>query len=453
MKLSITKKNSNLHIRDFRKVSMSKELHSKNLPTILVLGLLFFLFGTGAIFAQRIIVENATLKVGGKPIFLCGGNTPWNNWNDFGGNYNSAWWDAEFARIKAAGGNCTRVWVTCSGEVGINIDANGMVSGATAQHWANLDDYFALAQKNKIYVLATLISFDHTKNTYTTYQRWRNMYTSQSNVNSFVTNYVTPFVNRYKTNPYLFAVEPCNEIEWVNQDAANAQLPWTTLQYFVARVVAAVHAAGNKTVLTTVGCNMKWQTDLYAGAEGNQFSDTRLRAQYNDANTYLDVYSPHFYDWVTDWFGNPLNTTACSAYGLADKPVIIGEMPAVGVGGIGITPAFENCLRNGVQGILPWTTNGVDNNGSLSTGLGAALTSFKNNHTALVYPDTGTVLLGDANADKVVNINDALLIARYAAGLPATLYTDAADVNKDGLVSITDALLVARYVAGLITGF
>lgn len=433
---------------------MYKHLRSNNLLVMMACSLLFFFLATSLSFGQRITVENATLKVGGKPIFLTGGNTPWNNWNDFGGSYNSSWWDAEFARIKAAGGNCTRVWITCSGEVGINIDTTGLVSGATTQHWANLDDYFALAQKNKIYVLATLISFDHTKNSYTTYQRWRNMYTSQNNVSSFVTNYVIPFVNRYKANPYLFAIEPCNEIEWVNQDSANAQLPWTTLQYYVARVVAAVHSAGSKTVLTTVGCNMKWQTDLYSGAEGNQFSDARLKAQYNDANTYLDLYSPHFYDWVTDWFGNPMNATNMSAYGLSDKPVIIGEMPANGVGGIAITPAFENGLKNGVQGILPWTTNGVDNNGSLGTGLSAALTSFKNNHSALVYPDTGTVLLGDVNGDGVVNINDALLIARYTAGLnPSPFNIAAADVNKDGATNINDALLIARYTAGLISGF
>ena len=69
--------------------------------------------------------------------------------------------DNEFQKIKAAGGNSTRIWITCSGTVGINISADGTVAGATAAFWSNVDDMFRLAQKNKIYIKATLISFDH----------------------------------------------------------------------------------------------------------------------------------------------------------------------------------------------------------------------------------------------------------------------------------------------------
>lgn len=99
-------------------------------------------------------MENATLKVNGNAIFINGANTPWNNWNDFGGSYNSGWYDNEFSRIKNAGGNATRIWITCIGEVGINIDSSGYVSGATQAHWDNLADMFQLAQKNQIYILA-----------------------------------------------------------------------------------------------------------------------------------------------------------------------------------------------------------------------------------------------------------------------------------------------------------
>lgn len=53
--------------------------------------------------AQRITVSGNKFLVEGKEIFMNGANTPWNNWNDFGGNYKSAWWDAEFKRIKNSG--------------------------------------------------------------------------------------------------------------------------------------------------------------------------------------------------------------------------------------------------------------------------------------------------------------------------------------------------------------
>ncbi|MBN1697229.1 MAG: dockerin type I repeat-containing protein [Spirochaetales bacterium] len=408
--------------------------------------------------AQRIYVENAAFKVNGNPVFINGANTPWNNWNDFGGSYNSSWWDNEFKRIKNAGGNATRIWITCSGEVGINIDSSGRVSGATQDHWDDLADMFQLARSNQIYILATLISFDHTKNTYNTYQSWRNMYASSANIDSFAANYVVPFVNRFKDNPYLFAVEPCNEIEWVNQDSNNAQLPWSTLQYFCARVVAAVHA--NSDVLATVGVSMKWQTDVYQNNEGNQFSDDRLRAQYNNANVYLDFYSPHFYDWVTDWFGNPMASTKVSEYGLTDKPVVIGELPANGVGGVNITDCYMNGYSNGLQGLMPWTSNGVDSNGNLDSGLGAALTNFYNNYPDLVYPSPEATPppqsddMGDVNEDGAINIVDALLVAQFYVGLNPSGFNRAnADVNCDSSINIVDALIIARYYVGLVDSF
>jgi hypothetical protein len=81
--------------------------------------------------AQRITVSGNKFQIDGKEIFMNGANTPWNNWNDFGGNYKSSWWDAEFNRIKKSGGNSTRIWISCSGEVGLIISADGTVSGAS----------------------------------------------------------------------------------------------------------------------------------------------------------------------------------------------------------------------------------------------------------------------------------------------------------------------------------
>lgn len=57
-------------------------------------------------------------------------------------------------------------------------------------------------------------------------------------------------------------------------------------------------------------------------------------------------------------------------------------------------------------------------------------------------------LKGDVNNNGVTDINDALLIARYSAGLqPATFNINLAEVNCDGRVDIIDALAVARYAA------
>ena len=61
-------------------------------------------------------------------------------------------------------------------------------------------------------------------------------------------------------------------------------------------------------------------------------------------------------------------------------------------------------------------------------------------------------VLGDINDDTAVDIADALLIARYDAGLTelADAQLACSDVNGDEETDIADALLIARYDAGLI---
>ena len=352
---------------------------------------------------QRITVSGNKFQVEGKEIIMNGANTPWNNWNDFGGNYKSAWWDAEFRRIKNAGGNSTRIWISCSGEVGLTISADGTVTGASTAFWSNLDDLFQLAQKNKIYIKATLISFDHFKNTTATYQRWRNMILSDDKVTSFVDNYAVPFVKRYNDNSYLWAVDICNEIEWVNQDAANGKMAWNRLQYFVARVASAIHE--NSQVLVTLGsAAVKWNSDKF---EGNYWSDARLKAQYNKEDARLDFYSPHFYGWVVQWFGNFALNKSPADNGINDRPCVVGENSAKGVYNDGANPKLEvpaaqmflGAYNKGWKGLMPWTSNGVDANGNLND-FASGLLAFQKAHPELVDPSYVTGMNPGIKRDK-----------------------------------------------------
>jgi hypothetical protein len=343
--------------------------------------------------AQHITVSGNKFLVDGKEIFMNGANTPWNNWNDFGGNYKSSWWDAEFQRIKNTGGNSTRIWISCSGEVGLTISADGTVTGVTNAFWSNLDDMFQLARKNKIYIKATLISFDHFKNSNTTYQRWRNMILNNDKVTSFVDNYAIPFVKRYNDNPYLWAVDICNEIEWVNQNVEDGQIPWNRLQYFVARVASAIHE--NSQVLVPLGsAAVKCNSPKF---EGNYWSDANLKAQYNKENARLDFYSPHFYGWTVKWFGNFALDKTPADYGIDDRPCVIGENPAKGVFNDAATPTlvvppsqmFLATYNHGWKGLMPWTSNGVDANGNLND-FGSGLLAFQKAHPELVNPTSST---------------------------------------------------------------
>jgi hypothetical protein len=357
--------------------------------------------------AQRITVTGNKFMVEGKEIFMNGANTPWNNWNDFGGNYQSAWWDAEFKRIKAAGGNSTRIWISCNGLVGLTISTDGTVTGATNAFWSNLDDMFILAKKNKIYIKATLISFDHFKNSNATYQRWRNIVLSNDKVASFADNYAVPFVKRYNDNPYLWAVDVCNEIEWVNQDAADGQIAWNRLQYFVARVASAIHE--NSQVLVTLGsAAIKWNSPKY---EGNYWSDASLKAQYNNDNARLDFYSPHFYGWCVKWFGNFAVNKTPADYGINDRPCVIGENPAKGVFDDGATPTlvvpptemFLATYNHGWKGLMPWTSNAVDANGNLND-FGGGLLAFQKAHPELVDPSFTTGMAPEMKQEKSPSI-------------------------------------------------
>ncbi|MCX7681276.1 MAG: cellulose-binding domain-containing protein [Anaerolineae bacterium] len=335
---------------------------------------------TRAAFGDRITVSGRQFYAGGARIWINGANTPWNNWNDFGGSYNASWWDNHFQQLHANGVNATRVWITCSGEVGINIDSSGYVSGATQAHWNHLDSFFQIAQNRQVYIMATLMSFDHFQNTYSTYQRWRNWINSDSNIDSYINNYLIPFLNRYGNNPWLWSIDLMNEPDWVYENAECGQIPWDRLQVYFAKAAKAIHE--NSQVLVTVGMGMpKYQSGSCSGWQGNKIADSALRARVNDPDVYIDFYSSHYYNWQAQWWGIPFYQSPTNYYG-ADlgKAVLIGETPATGSTGHTLTEDYENAYLNGWQGVMAWkSTSDFDE-------IIAATNAFRNHHDELVFP-------------------------------------------------------------------
>lgn len=335
---------------------------------------------TRAAFGDRITVSGRQFYAGGARIWINGANTPWNNWNDFGGSYSASWWDNHFQQLHANGVNATRVWITCSGEVGINIDSSGYVSGATQAHWNHLDSFFQIAQNRQVYIMATLMSFDHFQNTYSTYQRWRNWINSDSNIDSYINNYLIPFLNRYGNNPWLWSIDLMNEPDWVYENAECGQIPWDRLQMYFAKAARAIHE--NSQVLVTVGMGMpKYQSGSCSGCQGNKIADSALRARVNDPDVYIDFYSSHYYNWQAQWWGIPFYQSPTNYYG-ADlgKAVLIGETTATGSTGHTLTEDYENAYLNGWQGVMAWkSTSDFDE-------IIAATNAFRNNHDELVFP-------------------------------------------------------------------
>ncbi|MCD7708818.1 MAG: cellulase family glycosylhydrolase [Clostridiales bacterium] len=317
----------------------------------------------------RVEVSGTDFVVNGETIYMNGVNTPWDNWNDFGGSYYEGFWSQHFAELAENGINATRIWITCDGTVGMIIDDDGYVEGATTQFWSNLDSLFTTAQENGIYIMATLMSFDHFKETNSTYETWRDMVQDEEKIESYVDNFVIPFVERYDGFDSLWSIDLCNEPDWIHENAEDGQLAWDDICNLFAHEAAAIHE--NSDVLVTVGFGMvKYNSDSY---EGNYGSDEYLQSLYDNADAYLDFYSTHFYEWEAEWFGFPFDKTPTDFLLDGTKPCVIGEFPASGFDGsvknsveMSGSECYVNAYENGWNGAFAWTSNGVDSCGSLS---------------------------------------------------------------------------------------
>jgi hypothetical protein len=352
------------------------------------------LLGVAALFAavlparaalgDRIVVTEGEFRAGADHIWINGANTPWHSWNDFGGSFDPAWWEAHFQSLHTAGINATRVWITCNGEVGIEIDSAGQVRGATPAHWNDLDHLFEIARRHRIYVMATLLSFDHFKDSHPGHKRWREWLSRDDTIDSYLEHYLVPFVRRYRDNPYLWSIDLMNEPDWVHENANNGRFPWSRLQSYFARGARTIHA--NSAILVTVGIAMpKYNSDSTKGAVGNMIGDPALRAQLNDPAARVDFYSLHYYDWIGKFWGNLVYQNPADAGLPTDKPSLFGEMPANGTTGHTTAEDYESAYRRGWQGAMGWTSNGVDDNGSLRQ-LAPATEAFRDHHQALVFP-------------------------------------------------------------------
>ncbi len=308
--------------------------------------------------AQRIQVHGTEFQVNGKRIWISGTNTPWENWNDFGGKFDPAWWRGQLHALRENHVNATRVWISCNGDnPSPGIRPDGTVTAPTAAFWRDADQLFEMAREERVYLMIALISFDHTKEGNHNFQAWRSMQKSSEGRASFVSEYVTPFVKRYASNPYFFAIDVGNELDWEWDNQGMRQEDSVDL---IARVANAVHKNSKALVCQGMGTAPKYLSVKY---RGNCLSDASLGAAQPGA--YVDFYNIHYYDWVRPYFSSPFESTPAEM-GLTGRPCIVGEMPSKGSAGMSIAENYRLAFEKGWQGVMPWTSNGVDSNGKLS---------------------------------------------------------------------------------------
>lgn len=303
--------------------------------------------------SARVTIEGTKFMVDGKELWINGVNTPWEKWNDFtASNMDEKFWDEEFAKMAADGINCTRIWVNCNGQNIVRISDAGRPQNVNSAHWEALDKLFELAEKHKLYIMPTLLSFDHFKEPADSGAKWQAMIKSNENCDRFAELYVKEFCTRYCGCEYILGVDIINEPDWVFENEECGRIPWDNISYLLGKCAAAIHE--NSDFPVTVGLAMiKYNSDKF---EGNKVSDEYLKKLTGSDNAYLDFYSTHHYNWETQWFGTPVGVSP-SEFGLAEaKPCIIGETHNDDEKDIKmtLTEKYQTMYNNGWNGIMVW---------------------------------------------------------------------------------------------------
>lgn len=304
--------------------------------------------------SARVTVDGTKFMVDGKELWINGTNTPWEKWNDFDGNMDEEFWDKTFAQLAADNINCTRIWINCSGENIIQLTTKGEVKSITEGHWTDLDKLFALAEKHKVYVMPTLLSFDHFKGTakFSAGDKWRNLIMSKEMTDAFAENYVKTFCERYGNCEYIFGIDIMNEPDWVKENEECGRVGFEYLSYFFGKCTSVIHQ--NSDMLVTVGMGMiKYNSDNF---DKNYVSDAYLKELTGLDDSCLDFYSPHYYPWMLSSMPQPFGKTPTD-FGLdGTKPAIIGETPNDDEDKMNMTVAqkYEYSYNNGWNGVMTW---------------------------------------------------------------------------------------------------
>jgi len=325
-------------------------------------------------------------------IYLVAANHPWHGFNSFGiGGFDYSWWEKSFENLSSEGIRALRIWITCDGGGPVRLITNeesekyGHVDNIDSRFWDDLDKLFELAGKYRIYLMPTLISFDHfnSKNASLVAQRnaYRAMIRNTKAIDNFISNYIVKFVNRYGNNPWLFAIDLCNEIVWLYESQLGKEytIPWDNICEYIARATIAIKET-NSDVLVTLGLGFIKYQGRGNEQEGNRTSDAYLKSLVKNEGLYknanlarLDFFSDHHYSWMTPYYGSPMRITPWEYRNLTkdqfDRPVIIGEFPAVSEKST-LAEDYITTYKNGWGGLFPWTSTGMPDLGRQIDGAG-----------------------------------------------------------------------------------
>lgn len=330
--------------------------------------------------SPKVTVEGTKFMVDGKELYINGVNTPWEKWNEFGSNFDPTFWEQHFADLHDIGVNAVRVWLNCDSMISIKLKEDGTVREVIEKHWQDVDKLFEIAEANQIYLMPTLLSFDHFKSN--NCEKWRLTVTDDTAMQSYIDNYIKPFTERYGDDPYLLGIDLMNEPDWVIENEECGKLPIESLSKYFAKCTAAVHETNPETLVTVGVAMIKYNSDdpKYMG---NFVSDEKMK-EYGGENACLDFYSTHYYDWMRSYMGCPYDMSPTD-FGLdGTKPAFLGETSAEG--GETLPGLYEKCYNNGWNGVMLWTSNNGAEHADNWEDIAAATTKIESLAPEKVFP-------------------------------------------------------------------
>lgn len=292
--------------------------------------------------------------------FMHGVNYAWHDFGtDFGGS--SQWGGAgvagtpaianELADMKAHGTNVVRWWIfpDLRGD-GIILDSNGTPRGLGGSFIADLHAALELAERNDLYLMLTIFSFDAFRPSSGAAGRvipsLRPIVVDPAKRQALLENVIAPMAAAAEASPNknrLIAWDLINEPEWAMSGKSLSGDP----DFDPIAGIETVSHEQMQTFLAEVGSTLKVKSKALVSVGA-----AAVKWKHAWRNLDLDFHQFHIYDWVNQYW--PYHKSP-SDLGIGDKPVVMGEFPLNGLTGASVHEMLTSWLGNAYAGGLSWS--------------------------------------------------------------------------------------------------
>ena len=231
--------------------------------------------------------------INGKKLFLSGMNLAWLSSSSFGNdvgdvNINIDLFTDKVKKIRQAGGNSLRWWLSTDASNDPKIDTSGAVTGLGLKTIANMRQALDTAYAYGVVVSMCLFSYDllvpgH-KASYSGYNLTSNykFLTVPANIDTYLNNALKPMLDSVGSHPAVMCWEVFNEPE--NMLDSTATMPAKITQNDILRITNKIAGFIHRNSMKMVS------TGITSFQYRGQYSKSKLIAAGADSAGYLDFY-------------------------------------------------------------------------------------------------------------------------------------------------------------------